>query len=149
MLAVLPAAQFLTDMDLWVGNIALPTLQHEFAPASLPDVSWILDVYAIVLAALLLPAGRAADSIGRRRCFLAGLVVFGAASLGCALAPALWALMGAAGLGLGGARHGPPARVGGDDRGRRARCRCPAANPARCPVRRRAAVRRRCRTSRR
>ena len=59
------AAQFLIILDLWVVNIALPALQHDFAPATLPDVSWILDVYAIVLAALLLPAGRAADSIGR------------------------------------------------------------------------------------
>ena len=65
-LAVVSAAQFLTILDLWVVNIALPALQHDFAPATLSDVSWILDVYAIVLAALLLPAGRAADSIGRR-----------------------------------------------------------------------------------
>ena len=71
-LAVVSAAQFLTILDLWVVNIALPVLQHDFAPATLSDVSWILDVYAIVLAALLLPAGRAADSIGRRECFLAG-----------------------------------------------------------------------------
>ena len=92
-LAVLSAAQFLTVLDLWVVNIALPALQHEFAPASLSDVSWILDAYAIVLAALLLPAGRAADGIGRRGCFLAGLAVFGAASLGCALAPGLWVLI--------------------------------------------------------
>ena len=88
-LAVLSAAQFLTVLDLWVVNIALPALQHEFAPASLSDVSWILDVYAIVLAALLLPAGRAADRIGRRTFFLTGLAVFGVASLGCALAPDL------------------------------------------------------------
>ena len=86
-LAVVSAAQFLIVLDLWVINIALPALQHDFAPATLPDVSWILDAYAIVLATLLLPAGRAADSIGRRECFLAGLVVFGIASLGCALAP--------------------------------------------------------------
>jgi MFS family permease len=76
-LAVVSAAQFLTVLDLWVVNIALPALQHDFAPAALSDVSWILDVYAIVLATLLLPAGRAADRIGRREFFLAGLVVFG------------------------------------------------------------------------
>src|SRR5450755_1267649 len=57
-LAVVSAAQFLTVLDLWVVNIALPALQHDFAPATLSDVSWILDIYAIVLAALLLPAGR-------------------------------------------------------------------------------------------
>ncbi|GAA3249906.1 MFS transporter [Nonomuraea helvata] len=88
-LAVVSAAQFLTVLDLWVANIALPTLRRDFAPATLADVSWILDVYAIVVAALLIPAGRVADSAGRRTCFLAGLVVFGAASLGCALAPTL------------------------------------------------------------
>ena len=55
-LAVVSAAQFLAILDLWVVNIALPALQHSFAPAALADVSWILDVYAIVLAALLLPA---------------------------------------------------------------------------------------------
>ena len=92
-LAVVSAAQFLIILDLWVVNIALPALQHDFAPATLSDVSWILDVYAIVLAALLLPAGRAADSIGRRACFLAGLVVFGIASLGCAVAPASVAVL--------------------------------------------------------
>ena len=75
-LAVVSTAQFLIILDLWVVNIALPVLQRDFAPATLPDVSWILGVYAIVLAALLLPAGRSADRIGRRECFLAGLLVF-------------------------------------------------------------------------
>jgi MFS family permease len=55
-LAVVSAAQFLTVLDLWVVNIALPALQHDFAPATLSDVAWILDVYAIVLATLLLPS---------------------------------------------------------------------------------------------
>ena len=92
-LAVVSAAQFLIILDLWVVNIALPALQRDFAPATLPDVSWILDAYAVVLAALLLPAGRGADSIGRRECFLAGLLIFGVASLGCAVAPDLLALI--------------------------------------------------------
>ena len=111
-LAVVSAAQFLIILDLWVVNIALPALQRDFAPATLPDVSWILDVYAIVLAALLLPAGRAADSIGRRACFLAGLVVFGIASLGCAVAPDLPALIAARALQAGGAAVLMPASLG-------------------------------------
>jgi EmrB/QacA subfamily drug resistance transporter len=111
-LAVVSAAQFLIILDLWVVNIALPALQHDFAPATLPDVSWILDVYAIVLAALLLPAGRAADSIGRRACFLAGLVVFGIASLGCAVAPDLSALIGGRALQAAGAAMLMPASLG-------------------------------------
>jgi EmrB/QacA subfamily drug resistance transporter len=111
-LAVVSAAQFLTILDLWVVNIALPALQHDFAPATLSDVSWILDVYAIVLAALLLPAGRAADSIGRRACFLAGLVVFGIASLGCAMAPELPALIACRALQAAGAAMLMPASLG-------------------------------------
>ena len=111
-LAVVSAAQFLTVLDLWVVNIALPKLQHDFAPATLSDVSWILDVYAIVLAALLLPAGRAADSIGRRKCFLAGLVVFGVASLGCAVAPDLPALIARRALQAAGAAVLMPTSLG-------------------------------------
>ena len=111
-LAVVSAAQFLIILDLWVVNIALPALQHDFAPATLSDVSWILDVYAIVLAALLLPAGRAADSIGRRECFLAGLVVFGVASLGCAVAPDLPALIACRALQAAGAAALMPASLG-------------------------------------
>ncbi len=112
MLAVVSAAQFLIILDLWVVNIALPALQRDFAPATLSDVSWILDVYAIVLAALLLPAGRAADSIGRRACFLAGLVVFGIASLGCAVAPELPALIACRALQAAGAAALMPASLG-------------------------------------
>jgi EmrB/QacA subfamily drug resistance transporter len=111
-LAVVSAAQFLVTLDLWVVNIALPALQRDFAPVTLSGVAWILDVYAIVLAALLLPAGRAADSIGRRACFLAGLVVFGAASLGCAVAPDLAALVAGRALQAAGAAVLLPASLG-------------------------------------
>ncbi len=88
-LAVASAANFLTGLDLWVVNIAYPALQHDFTGASVSDVSWVLGSYAIVLATLLITAGRLADSLGRRRCFLAGLVLFGVASVGCAAAPVL------------------------------------------------------------
>jgi EmrB/QacA subfamily drug resistance transporter len=111
-LAVVSAAQFLTVLDLWVVNIALPALQHDFAPAALSDVSWILDVYAIVLATLLLPAGRAADRIGRREFFLAGLVVFGVASLGCAVAPGLPVLIACRVLQAAGAAVLMPTSLG-------------------------------------
>ena len=112
MLAVVSAAQFLIILDLWVVNIALPELQRDFAPATLPDVAWILDVYAIVLAALLLPAGRAADSFGRRGCFLAGLLVFGVASLGCAVAPDLLVLIACRALQAAGAAVLMPTSLG-------------------------------------
>jgi EmrB/QacA subfamily drug resistance transporter len=99
-------------LDLWVVNIALPALQRDFASAALSDVSWILDVYAIVLVALLLPAGQAADRIGRRKCFLTGLVVFGAASLGCAVAPGLLALIAGRALQAVGAAVLMPTSLG-------------------------------------
>ena len=93
MLAVASAANFLTILDLWVVNIAYPALQRDFAPATISDVSWVLNIYAIVLATLLITAGRLADSLGRRRCFFAGLIVFGVASIGCAVAPILQVLI--------------------------------------------------------
>jgi EmrB/QacA subfamily drug resistance transporter len=92
-LAVASAANFLTILDLWAVSIAYPAFERAFAPAKLSEVSWILNVYAILLAALLVPAGRLADGAGRKACFLAGLSLFGAASLGCALAPSLAALV--------------------------------------------------------
>ena len=58
----------------------------------LPD--WILNAYAIIFGALLIPAGRMADKYGRRNAFVVGLAVFVLASLACALAPDLWALVG-------------------------------------------------------
>ncbi len=111
-LAVVSTAQFLTVLDLWVVNIALPTIQRSFGPATLADVSWILDVYAIVLAALLIPAGRVADRAGRSRCFLTGLVVFGVASLGCAVAPGLVALIACRALQAVGAAVLMPTTLG-------------------------------------
>jgi len=92
-LAIASAANFLTILDLWVVVVAYPELERAFAPTTLSEVSWILNVYTITLAALLVPAGRLADTFGRRRCFLVGLAAFGVASLGCALAPSLSALI--------------------------------------------------------
>ena len=97
-LAVASAANFLTILDLWVVNIAYPALQRDFAPATLSAVSWVLNIYAISLATLLITAGRLADNLGRRRCFFAGLVVFGVASIGCAVAPVLSALIAGRGV---------------------------------------------------
>src|SRR6266480_692137 len=87
-LAVVSAAQFLVTLDLWVVNIALPALQRDFAPAALSEVSWILDVYAIVLAAMLLPA-----SLGL------ALSVFPARQRGTAVG--VWAAIGSVAAGGG------------------------------------------------
>ncbi len=111
-LAVVSAAQFLSAVDLWAVNIAFPAFQRDFAPATLSDVAWILNVYTILLAALLIPSGRLADSFGRRRLFLAGLALFGASSLGCALAPTLPVLLVCRGLQAVGAAVLLPTSLG-------------------------------------
>jgi EmrB/QacA subfamily drug resistance transporter len=87
-------AVFMTNLDLWIVNVALPALGQGFH-ASLTDLSWVLNAYAITLAALLVVAGRLGDRIGQRPVFLAGVIVFTLASLGCALAPNLGVLVAA------------------------------------------------------
>jgi EmrB/QacA subfamily drug resistance transporter len=92
--AVVVLAVFMTNLDLWIVNVALPVLGRDFH-ASLSGLSWVLNAYAITLAALLVVAGRLGDRIGQRPIFLAGVAVFTLASLGCALAPGLGALVAA------------------------------------------------------
>jgi EmrB/QacA subfamily drug resistance transporter len=86
---------FMASLDLFIVNIAFPAISKHFGGASLGSVSWILSGYAIVFAALLVPAGRWADAFGRKRAFLLGLGVFVAASTACALAPSVDFLIGA------------------------------------------------------
>ena len=80
---------FMSSLDLFIVNIAFPAISKHFGGASLGSLSWILSGYAIVFAALLVPAGRWADAFGRKRAFLLGLGVFVAASTACALAPSV------------------------------------------------------------
>jgi EmrB/QacA subfamily drug resistance transporter len=94
-LAVLAGVAFMAQLDLFIVNIALPALQRSFGGASLSGLSWVLDAYAIVFAALLVPAGRLADHFGRRRFLLVGIVVFTVASAVCAVAPVLGVLVAA------------------------------------------------------
>jgi EmrB/QacA subfamily drug resistance transporter len=84
-LLVVSAAVFLSSLDLFIVNIAFPVLGETFE-TSTAALSWVLNGYTIVFAALLAPAGRIADRVGRRRVFLTGLATFLAGSLGCALA---------------------------------------------------------------
>ena len=86
---------FMSSLDLFIVNIAFPAIGEHFGSASLGSLSWILSGYAIVFAALLVPAGRWADAFGRKRAFLLGLGVFVLASAGCALAPSVGVLVGA------------------------------------------------------
>jgi EmrB/QacA subfamily drug resistance transporter len=84
---------FMASLDLFIVNIAFPSIALHFGGASLSSLSWILSGYAIVFAALLVPAGRWADAFGRKRVFLLGLAVFVVASALCALAPSVTALV--------------------------------------------------------
>jgi EmrB/QacA subfamily drug resistance transporter len=88
-LAVVSSAVFMASLDLFIVNIAFPDIARDFPDTSLAGLSWVLTGYAIVFAALLVPAGRFADRIGRKRCFLAGLALFVAASAACAAAPSV------------------------------------------------------------
>jgi EmrB/QacA subfamily drug resistance transporter len=87
-LAVLAAVAFMAQLDLFIVNIAVPAIGRSFG-GSLSGLSWVLNAYAIVFAALLVPAGRLADHFGRRRFLLAGVTVFTLASAACAAAPSL------------------------------------------------------------
>lgn len=86
---------FMSSLDLFIVNIAFPAIGKHFGGASLGSLSWILSGYAIVFAALLVPAGRWADAFGRKRAFLLGLAIFVASSAACALAPSVGFLIGA------------------------------------------------------
>src|SRR5207248_1360525 len=84
----------LAFLDATIVNIAFPNVQASFPEVSRSWLSWILNGYNIVFAALLVPAGRIADLLGRRRVFAAGVVTFAVASLVCALAPSAGVLVG-------------------------------------------------------
>lgn len=94
LLAILCLANFMATLDLFVVNVALRDIATHFGGSALSNVSWVLNAYAIVFGALLIPAGRAADRFGRKGAFVTGLVVFTVASLACAVAPSFWALVG-------------------------------------------------------
>ncbi|MFF3565865.1 MFS transporter [Streptomyces sp. NPDC002574] len=77
---------FMLLIDVTIVIVALPDIAGALN-ASLSDLQWMIDVYALALAALLLGAGSAADVIGRRRMYVVGTALFAAASLACGLAP--------------------------------------------------------------
>jgi EmrB/QacA subfamily drug resistance transporter len=94
---------FMLLVDVTIVNVALPSIQHDLH-ASLAELQWVVDAYALTLAALLLTAGSLADLLGRRLMFVTGLAVFTAGSLLCALAAGpLFLVLARAGQGVGGA----------------------------------------------
>jgi EmrB/QacA subfamily drug resistance transporter len=91
--AIVGAGVFMASLDLFIVNIAFPAIARHFGHTSLGTLSWIISGYAIVFAALLVPAGRWADAFGRKRAFLLGLAIFVVASAACALAPSVGLLI--------------------------------------------------------
>ncbi len=77
---------FMTLLDLTIVNIAIPSMITALG-ASLDEILWIVNAYVLVLAVLLITAGRLGDLRGQRTLFVAGVVVFTLASLACGLAP--------------------------------------------------------------
>jgi MFS family permease len=92
-LTVVSVAVFMVSLDLFIVNIAFPDIERGFHDSSVAAVSWVLNAYAIVLAAMLVSAGRLADRMGRRRVFLAGLLVFLVGSALCGAAPSVATLV--------------------------------------------------------
>jgi EmrB/QacA subfamily drug resistance transporter len=96
-------ATFMLLLDVTIVNVALPDIQKDLG-SSFEDLQWVVDAYALTLAAFLLTAGSLADRFGRRRVFVAGLAIFSAASLLCGLSQSPTALNFARALqGVGGA----------------------------------------------
>jgi EmrB/QacA subfamily drug resistance transporter len=110
--AIVSVGVFVASLDLFIVNIAFPDLRRDFAGTSLAGLSWVLNAYAIVFAALLVPAGRWADSAGRKRAFLGGLALFTAASAACAAAPSVGLLVAARVVQATGAAVLMPASLG-------------------------------------
>ncbi len=92
---VLALAAFMSSLDLFIVNLAFPYISRDFHGSSLDSLSWVLNGYSILFAAVLVPAGRWADRIGRRRMFVAGLVVFTLGSILSGLAPGVSLLIAA------------------------------------------------------
>jgi len=88
-------AVFAVFLDTTILFVAFPSISAQFSSASPSSLSWILNAYTIVFAALLIPFGRLADRVGRRRTFLAAAVGFTLASMLCGLAPTVGFLVGA------------------------------------------------------
>lgn len=109
---VLCAAAFMAMLDVFVVNVAFTDIGNSFAGSSLSNLSWVLNAYTIVYAALLIPAGRLADRHGRKAGFLTGLTVFTLASVACAAAPSLWWLVAFRVLQAAGAAALTPTSLG-------------------------------------
>src|SRR6201984_2975187 len=84
-LLAVSVAIFMLLLDITVVNVALPDIQSSLH-SSFADLQWVVNAYALTLAAFLLTSGSLADLFGRRRVFSIGLVIFTASSAACGLA---------------------------------------------------------------
>lgn len=86
---------FLAFLDATIVNVAFPSIRESFPSTSIGELSWVLNAYNIVFAAFLIVCGRLTDLLGRRRAFVAGVVLFTVASALCAAAPSVSFLVAA------------------------------------------------------
>src|SRR5579859_7712027 len=84
--AITSLAVFAVLLDTLVLFVAFPAIQRSFGTVSTIELSWVLNAYTIIYAALLVPAGRFADLVGRKKVFIAGAAVFTLGSVLCGLA---------------------------------------------------------------
>jgi EmrB/QacA subfamily drug resistance transporter len=108
---VLSLAVFMSSLDLFIVNLAFPYIGRQYPGTSLSSLSWVLNAYTIVFAAVLVPAGRWADRAGRRRVLIAGLGTFVLGSVLCGVAPGVAALIAARILQAAGAGLMVPASL--------------------------------------
>jgi len=106
-LAVISLALFMILLDVTIVNIALPSMMNGFQ-VSLSSIEWVMNVYVLVFASLLLILGKLGDLFCRKRLFITGLGIFIVASLGCSLSPNLGILIASRGVqAIGGAMMMP------------------------------------------
>ncbi|MDQ3822739.1 MAG: DHA2 family efflux MFS transporter permease subunit [Actinomycetota bacterium] len=108
-LVLICIAQFMVILDATITNVALPSIQEDLEMTN-ANLQWVVNAYALLFGGFLLLGGRAGDLIGRKRIFLAGVVLFTVASLLCGLAPGeLWLILARGLQGLGAALVSPAA----------------------------------------
>src|SRR3954466_14386153 len=108
-LVLLAAAQFVVVLDASIVNVALPSIGQALH-FSQDNLSWVVNAYTLTFGGFLLLGGRMADLLGRRRMFVAGLVLFAVASLAGGLAQSSgWLVAARAVQGLGAALLSPAA----------------------------------------
>ncbi len=93
LVAIFATATFMTGVDAFIVNVGLRALGHDVGQGSLSDLSWVLNAYTIVFAAMLVPAGRLGDRYGNKLVFVIGAGLFALASLGCAVSSNLWLIV--------------------------------------------------------